>query len=232
MRRLLALALFTTGCIGGFGIRGSGHVVREQRTVPAFSGIEAHGGVHVTLETGPQGVEVETDDNLMGIFETRVEDGRLRLGFQDYSNVWNAQVMVRISIPEVNYMSASGGSDIRAELAPSQALELSASGGAVVRASGIQVASLTASGSGGSRLQLAGSAGAMDLHMSGGTRIKAARLEARSVKVSGSGGCTADVRAMDSIRGSLSGGCGIHLSGGASSRVKTSGGASVDYEDD
>ena len=230
--RLLVLVLCSTACVGGFGVRGSGHVVREQRTVAAFSGIEAHGGVHVTLETGPQAVEVETDDNLIGLFETRVEDGRLKLEFQDFSHVWSAEVTVRVSTPEITYLSASGGSDIRAELSPVQALELSASGGAVVRANGIQVSTLTASGSGGSRLQLAGSTGDLQLKMSGGTRVKAAKLTAQSVKVSGSGGCTADVRAMGSIRGSLSGGCGIHLSGGASSRVKTSGGASVDYEDD
>ena len=226
------MALCGTACIGGYGIRGSGHAVREQRTVPAFSGVEAHGGVHVVLETGPQSVEVEADDNVIGLLETRVEDGRLEVGFQRFANVWSAEVFVRVAIPEVTYLSASGGSDIRAELAPAEALELSASGGAVVRASGIQVATLTASGSGGSRLQLAGSAGDVQLRMSGGTRIKAARLEARSVKVSGSGGCTAEVNAMESIRGSLSGGCDVHLTGKASSRVKTSGGSSVDYNDD
>jgi hypothetical protein len=232
MGRLLVLALCGTACVSGFGIRGSGHVVREQRTVPAFTGIEVHGGVHVVLETGPQSVEVETDDNLIGLMETRVEDGRLQIGFQNFTNVWNAEVHVRIALPEVTYLSASGGSDIRAELAPAEALELSASGGGAVRASGIQVATLTASGSGGARLQMAGSAGDLQLHMSGGTRVKAARLETRSIKVSGSGGCSAEVRAMDTVRGSLSGGCGIHLSGGASSRVKTSGGASVDYDDE
>jgi hypothetical protein len=233
MRRLaLALTLCGTACVGGYGVRGNGHRVREQRTLPAFSGVEVHGGIHAIVETGPQSVEVETDDNLMALLETKVDDGHLEIGFASFSHVWSTEVTVRISIPAVSYLHASGGSEIRAQLSPAEALEIGASGGAVVRASGIQVTTLSASGSGGARLQLAGSADDVKLSMSGGTRIKAGKLEARLVRVSGSGGCTAEVNALESVRGSISGGCDVHLSGRAQSRVKTSGGSSVDYEDD
>ena len=221
------------GCFAA-GIRGSGKRAHDTREVPAFDGIEVASGIKVTVEPGPQGapLELDGDDNLLALVDTKVEDGRLKIRFRRSSNIWSSgDIQVRVRTKALRFLGASGGAEIRAALEPARDLELSASGGAELHVRGIDVEELSAEGSGGAELELSGRTNKIRLNMSGGTRVTADKLSARSARVDGSGGSHAELRASDLLKGELSGGSDVHLIGQASSRVATSGGSSVDFDE-
>ena len=232
MTRLLLIALsLSLGCYADV-VRGSGKSGRQSRELPPFDSVEVGSGIHVIVTTGPaKAVEVDADDNVLPLVETRVDGGKLHVGFRRH-NFWNSgDVTVTVQQPKFSELAASGGASIDAALAKAADLALESSGGGAIVARGLEVTQLSASASGGARLELAGTADQVKLRFSGGARLRAARLRARVVQVDGSGGCSGEIEATELIRGELSGGCGLHVIGKASSRVATSGGASVEWDD-
>lgn len=77
------LALFT-GCVfnlGGSGVRGSGIVQTESRSVSGFSSIVFNSEGKVTVQqTGKESLTISAEDNLLPLLETRVADRVLYLG--------------------------------------------------------------------------------------------------------------------------------------------------------
>jgi len=68
----LVTLLMLTGC-NVIGEIGSGNVIRQERKVSSFNGIEVSGVFHVDLTQGTtNSVIVEADDNLMDIIRTEV----------------------------------------------------------------------------------------------------------------------------------------------------------------
>jgi hypothetical protein len=213
-------------------VRGSGRIERELRDLPAFDAVSVHSGIHASVDMGEQApVQIDADDNILPLVVTEVVDRTLEIRFASHGSIWSSEtVQVRVRIPRVRALSASGGAELRARV-DADDLAVTSSGGAEVRVTAMNASRLRVDGSGGSRVQLAGSADDVKLHISGGTRVRAASLAARTVRVKGSGGASAEIRATDTLRGSLSGGSTVRLLGPASSRVSTSGGSSVDFDD-
>lgn len=227
-----AALLLSFGCYGEV-VRGSGRPGRQTRDLAPFEGVEVGGGIHVTVITGPRrAVEIEADDNVLPLIETRVDGGKLKIRFRRHGNIWNSgDINVTVQQPSFSSLEAAGGASIQADLGSTPDLSLDASGGAVILARGVEARSLAVSVSGGGRLELAGSADRLRLECSGGARLKAGKLRARVVQVDGSGGCTGQIEASEMVRGQLSGGCQLHVTGKASSRVATSGGSSVEWDE-
>jgi Putative auto-transporter adhesin, head GIN domain len=83
MAGLVALIL-VTGCVfnlGGSGVRGSGVVKTESRSVAGFSSISFKSEGKVTVQqTGKESLTISAEDNLLPLLETRVADRVLYLG--------------------------------------------------------------------------------------------------------------------------------------------------------
>jgi hypothetical protein len=89
------LALSILACqVGGIdlgsatGVRGSGNVVEETRTVSDISGVELAtlGTLHIEVGNS-EALRIEAEDNLMEHLETEVRSGRLRIGTQQGVNL-------------------------------------------------------------------------------------------------------------------------------------------------
>ena len=64
---LFSLIIFVGGCreIAGERVRGSGHIITENRTASGFSSIEVSGAIDVYIKQDPTtSVKVEADDNI------------------------------------------------------------------------------------------------------------------------------------------------------------------------
>ena len=85
LNRRLALCaalgpLFAGTAAGAWGtsetLRGSGTVVTEPRAISGFDAISTRGGIDVVVrQSGKEAVEVQADDNLLAVLETRVVSG-------------------------------------------------------------------------------------------------------------------------------------------------------------
>src|SRR5438874_537424 len=81
----LLAALFGVGCVGcGMDVttvQGSGTRASETRQVDPFSAVDSVGAEDVTITIGAQqSITVEADDNILPLIETKVSNGRLRIG--------------------------------------------------------------------------------------------------------------------------------------------------------
>src|SRR6266446_4647810 len=75
---LTTFIILVTGC-GWPGIRGNGHITTDQRTVTAFSEIEAEGAFEIEWRSGAPALSIMTDENLLPYIENRNIGNRLRL---------------------------------------------------------------------------------------------------------------------------------------------------------
>src|SRR5205085_3408273 len=62
--------------VGFGGEKGSGKIVTEKRNVSGFKGVDVGGDFQVEITAGKEfAVEIETDDNLLPLIETEVNNG-------------------------------------------------------------------------------------------------------------------------------------------------------------
>lgn len=95
MLMVLVVALSILACqVGGIdlgnvtGVRGSGKLVEETRTVSGISGVELATLGTLQIEVGDrEALSIEAEDNLMEYFETEVRGGILRIGTQEAVNL-------------------------------------------------------------------------------------------------------------------------------------------------
>jgi Putative auto-transporter adhesin, head GIN domain len=81
---VLATLILVTGCVvnlGGSGVRGSGKVKTETRSVIGFSSVVFNSeGKVIVQQTGKESLTVSAEENLLPLLETKVSDNILSIG--------------------------------------------------------------------------------------------------------------------------------------------------------
>lgn len=204
---------------------------RETRALTGFDAISVGGGIDLFVRQGADvRVEVESDDDLAEIV-TEVRDGTLEIRRERSLSRffdWGDHGAVHVTLPALTALTASGGSDVRAEGTFSgDKLAIVASGGSDV-AIDVAVAALEATASGGSDTRLSGTARTARLQSSGGSDLDASRFTVAEATVESSGGSDISIGVSESIVANASGGSDITYSGDPRSvNVNASGGADV-----
>ena len=206
---------------------------RESRPLTGFNAVEVGGGIDLFLRQGDVfAVEVEAEDGDVAEIVTELRDDTLvirrKSSFGGFFSWGDDDGAVRVTLPALVALTASGGSDATTEgTFSSDDLELTASGGSDL-AIDVAVASLQAQASGGSDMRLSGSARAARVHASGGSDLDASRLTVEEADVHSSGGSDLSIAVRDRIIGDASGGSDITYTGSPQTiDVDTSGGADV-----
>jgi hypothetical protein len=92
---------------------GSGIIVTEARQLAGFSALDlaAFGRVDVEI-ADHESVEVETDDNVVGLVRTEVVGGRLVVTMADGTSLLNATLRVRVRAMALDDVIVHGSSDV------------------------------------------------------------------------------------------------------------------------
>ena len=192
------------------GIAGSGPVTSETRSAQAFSRVEVGNGIEVTVQIAQTpSINVQAQENLLKLIETRVDGQTLRIGA---TSQFHSSPMPRVTLttPTLDSIALSGGSQGRVDGLANQAFRVELNGGAALTASGT-TRDLTVDASGGATAAL------KDL------RAGVATLEV-------SGGATTQVNASDEVRGDVSGGGQAIVAGTGRLNVTSSAGGEVRHE--
>lgn len=203
---------------------------REVRDLAGFTGISASGGIDLDVQQGDV-FHVEVAGNHLEDLLTEVRDSTLVIRHRRGSglfNWWSADASASVTMPVVESLTASGGSDIvsQGELS-GESLSLVASGGSDARIS-VAVTNLEIEVSGGSDVDLSGTAVSAALIASGGSDLNGRSFRAREVNVVSSGGSDAILGVDDRLTGSASGGSDIvYMGNPATVDVSTSGGSDI-----
>jgi hypothetical protein len=185
---LSTVALLLASC-EKYSIKGSGDTISETRVTAPFRSVETHHNIKAVITYGAtQELRVTGYENLLGVLETEVAGGVLKLKFPDrYQAVKNGNVVAQITLPAVEKATIHGSNDI--EIYNFQDLYAIH---AIIQGSGsIKIAN--------SKYQFAG------LHIYGSGNISSQTLEAKEVEANIYGSGNISVTVEDKLKATING---------------------------
>ena len=204
----------------------------QKRNVSGFHAIEISGGIDLYLSQGNETVAVsasstEHRDRIV----TKVEDGVLKIWHEPKSGIridWgNYKMRAYVSFKDLDYLRASGGSDVNVDGTIKVAkLDLRISGGSDFDGK-VDVSDLNAEASGGSDVKISGQAQKIGIDVSGGSDFKGYELSAEYCNVEASGGSDVYITVNKELSASASGGSDVYYKGNGLIRDLKSSGSNI-----
>ena len=177
----------------GNGIKGSGNITTETRTVNQdFKKIEVSQGIKVNVEQSDnKSITVEVDDNLQQHILTKVENGVLKIKSDENYNT-NESPIVNVKMPIINGLKSSSGSKITSTgLLITDKIDVKSSSGSEIKIE-VEADNITLETSSGSQIEVSGKALKVSTSSSSGSEIDAKNLMANEINsVTNSGSSTA-----------------------------------------
>jgi hypothetical protein len=228
---LLALGLvFVTAC--GLNVtRGSGKIVTETRPVSNFHRVELNGMGELNITQGDtESLTVETDDNLMPVITTKVNDGTLSIGYDSSRGVKSispTRLVFTLQVINLDAFELSGAGNVTAPSLKSDTLTLGASGAGNLNFANIQAKTTSVNVSGVGNVVLTGQTDTQSAQLSGLGNYNAGDLKSTNASVSLSGAGNATVWASETVNVQISGAGGVSYYGTPQIKQSISGIGSV-----
>jgi hypothetical protein len=191
---LLLIAPFAAGCMLHHDeVVGSGQRQRQKREVEAFTSIRTEGAYQIEVNCQQTlGLEIEGDDNILPIITTDVSGGVLRIRSNRGFSAQNP-IIVRISTPNIEAISASGAGTIEVSGLKNDKFEIVSNGAPAIK--------------------ISGETGTVRIDANGAGKVDAHRLRATKGTVSANGVPKIEVNASDELNVSVSGPASVIYSG-------------------
>jgi hypothetical protein len=179
----LGLMLALGACRYG-GVAGNGKITTEQRTISAFSEIEASGALQIEWRNAAPSLSITTDENLLSHINSEVIGNRLRL--RSHGNPWPTHgIKVLVSSPTRAGAKLSGATKFTASQLSGEKFAVESTGAA--------------------RVILDGKIDQLLADMTGASELNAKSLQTKSAELSTTGAADAEVAVTDSLKVSITG---------------------------
>lgn len=176
-----------------YGMRGSGTSKTESRELEKFERIAIEGFGELIISTGDvQSVSVTTDDNLIKLLETTVENGELTIRQTKTLNP-NAGLVIKVVVPKLTHVEVAGAAKLTLANYQGESLDIELAG--ACGAYGV------------------GTVDRLKLELAGACRARLASLQAKEAVVEISGTGSAVVYASDSLNAEANGFASITCQG-------------------
>lgn len=192
---LAATIIFAVTIVGcnGFGVKGSGILKHEDRSVDYFDRIDISGYYEVRITQGSHNsFKIIGDDNLLPLVKSEIDGNTLR--------IWNKK-------------NISPRRHIKIDIVTEDLESISSSGASKILLKDFKGDELTIEGSGAGSFKLSGEVETLNVELSGAVNLRAEDLVAKEVNVELSGASDADVYAKESLRAEISGVGNIEYAG-------------------
>jgi hypothetical protein len=179
-------------------VQGNGNIKRQAREVGHFNGVAFSLPGQVEIRSGnTEGLTIETDDNLLPLIETVVEDGTLKIRNKNKVNIQTRNLKIVVQVRELDRLALAGSGSIDADRVTGSRVkfDVGGSGSIKVRKAEGQSINVNLGGSGDLKVD-EGNARSLSASIGGSGTVDMARvrLETASVTVAGSGDATLWVR--------------------------------------
>jgi hypothetical protein len=190
--------------------------------VSGFTGISLALDALVEIQQGEaEGVTIETDNNLLPLVETVVENGTLKIRPAKRNASFSTKKMnIIVRVKTIDSLAIAGAGEIRAVGLKASALKTSIAGSGDIRINSLDVGALTVKIAGSGDFSSTGSAASMNARIAGSGNIRAENLSTKAVEVGIAGSGDATVWARDTLNVDVTGSGDIKYYGDA--LVKTS----------
>jgi hypothetical protein len=198
----------TPGWSGAEQVQGSGSIRKQAREVPHFSGLAM--AVPGTLELrigSSEGVTIETDDNLLPLVETVVEDDTLKIRpARRNLNLLTRTLKIVVQARSIERLALAGAGSIQADALRAPRFELDIGGSGSIDVKGIDSETVAVSVGGSGDLKVgAGTARRLSVSIGGSGDVDLGRLQSDTVNVSVAGSGEATVWARDALSMTIAG---------------------------
>ncbi|HTB24221.1 MAG TPA: head GIN domain-containing protein [Puia sp.] len=214
----------------GKRIHGNGSIKTVERSVSAFSEVEASGDIKLFVSQGDlRPVKIEGDENILSYIEVTQEGDRIKIETKPGINlIPSGDLNVYVSSPNYKSIEVSGTSDIigQTKITSSDELNLEASGAGDIQME-VDAPKITTGISGTGSIKLKGQAKDLDIDLSGAGHAYCYDLLTENTKVQISGAGSAQVYASVKLNADVSGAGNISYKGNASVSQDVSGAGSV-----
>ena len=208
---LLALAL--SGCdvidasLNAERIRGSGHVVQENRNVSGFDSVKLAAMGEMNLRQGDrESLTVEAEDNILPRIQTEVEGSTLVIRVERGVSISpSTTVRYSLTVKELANLELSGSGKIYAAPIKSREFSVRLPGSGEIRLDNLAANSLTASISGSGSIRIPGRVSSQQVRISGSGDYDGENLQSRTADISVSGSGDSRVWVQDELTASISG---------------------------
>jgi hypothetical protein len=186
----LCIAL-ASGC-RWVGIRGNGHIETDDRTISAFTEIDAGGAFEIEWQSGSPALHITTDENLLSYVETDVSDDTLHLRTDE--QIWPTHgIKVVVSSPTRTGARMRGAVRLTAKQLTGPKLALEASGA--------------------SRIWLDGTINELLADMTGASQLTAGGLQTKTAEISTTGAADVEIAVAETLKVAITGAGKVSYSG-------------------
>ena len=219
-----------TGCTG---IKGSGNVITEPRSVGNFKRVSLSGSGQLIITQGnEESLTIEAEDNIMPRIKTEVKGETLSLGYERDS--WwkrvrpTRPITFKLEVIDITEAKLSGSGTIKASNVKTKDLEIDISGSGNVVSDRLAAEGLVVNLSGSGKFTLSGRVKKQEIRISGSGKYHAPELESQTVRVRISGSGKAVVRARQILDVKISGSAKVGYYGNPRLTTDISGSGSVE----
>jgi hypothetical protein len=215
-------------------IIGEGPVLTEERTVANFTEVETSipGAVYLAEGTVQQ-VRIESQQNIIDVVETKVEDGVLKLKLRNNTILANnSNLKVYISIPKFRAISLMGSGNVSAESGlNSYELDLKLTGSGNIDIDRLYGSNLYSQLTGSGNIRIgAGTVGYQTVRITGSGDYDAKNMNSNYADVTITGSGNATVKANNSLKARISGSGNVYYYGNPVTDVSITGSGNVKHQ--
>lgn len=202
--------------IGGEKVRGSGALKKQSRAVSHFTGLTLNVPAQLELRIGnTEGITIETDDNLLPLIETTIDNGTLKIRpVKKNMNLHATSMKIIVHARQVDRIALGGSGAIRSDALRGTRMQfdLGGSGSIDVKSIEGEAVSVTVGGSGNFKAG-GGSARTVSVSIGGSGDVDLGRMAAGDASVSVAGSGTAEVWARDNLSATIAGSGDVNYHG-------------------
>ena len=203
---LLTLCIALASGCRWVGIRGNGRIETDDRTISAFTEIDAGGAFEIEWQSGSPALRITTDENLLSYVESDVSGDTLHL--RTHEQIWPTHgIKVVISSPTRTAARIRGAVRLTAKqlTGPKFALE----------------------GSGASHVSLDGTVNELLADMTGASHLDAGGLQTKTAEISTTGAGDVEVAVAETLKVAITGAGKVSYSGNPTIEKHITGAGSV-----
>jgi hypothetical protein len=210
---VVAFVLPSCRFVEGKHIKGDGHIVKIQRSLAGFTGVETNGSIDIVVIPGDFKVEVESDQNIVPYIVTEVSNSTLSVHFKDdFYGSDLSTTTVYVTAPVLNVFESRGSGNIRSE----------------GKFSGGNKTKITVGGSGDIKLELNSPLVDADINGSGNITL-AGETKDFSSEINGSGNIKAYDLKAETVRSTVHGSGNTDISAAVKLDAEIFGSGDINY---
>lgn len=212
-------------------VRGSGHVIKENRKVDNFREVKVEGSINVTVTQGTlQDAVIEAEDNIAPLVELIQEGDDIVVRYRRGYNIRTTKSShVYLTVPELTKLSVAGSGDLTAagKFSSDQAISLSVAGSGNIKGAMLDAPAVKGSIAGSGNISVGGESRDVNVKIAGSGNYYGDDLMAENAAVNITGSGNAAVHASINLDAKITGSGDIKYKGAPQVSSKITGSGSV-----